>query len=221
MKPFAPTLMAMAGALLATAALAETPHAGHSGHDPHARHTPMQAEAVDHGHSLFHLDADWRTQAGDAFRLDALAGRPTVITMIYGSCTTACPVLVNDARRIERALPETLRENLQVVVVSFDPDRDTPRRLADQADDYDVDPQRWRFLHGEPADIRTLAAMLGVRYRDNSDGSFDHSNVVTLLDGAGRIVERVEGLARPVTPFVEALERLAREGGTATAASAR
>jgi hypothetical protein len=45
--------------------------------------------------------------------------------------------------------------------------------------------------------------------------------VVTLLDDAGRIAERVEGLARPVTPFVEALERLARGGATAPADSAR
>jgi protein SCO1/2 len=215
------TIALMAGTLLATAALAETPHGGHAGHDPHAHHTPMQAGTVDHGHSLFHLDATWRTQAGNAFSLAELAGQPTIITMIYGSCTTACPVLVNDARRIEHALPEAVRENLQVVVVSFDPVRDTPRRLADQAAAYGVDPQRWRFLHGEPADIRTLAAMLGVRYRDNGDGSFDHSNVVTLLDDAGRIAERVEGLARPVTPFVEALERLARGGATAPADSAR
>lgn len=195
----------LAGSLLATTALADDPHAGH---DAHADHTPMQAEEISHDHSLFHLDAAWQTQAGSEFRLDALAGRPTVITMIYGSCTTACPVLVNDARRIDRAVPESVREDLQVVIVSFDPARDTPERMADYADDYDVDADRWHFLHGEPADIRTLAAMLGVRYRDNGDGTFDHSNVVTLLDAEGRVAERSEGLARPVEPFVEALDRL-------------
>lgn len=204
MKPF--TLTLMAGSLLCVTALAENPHAGHG--DVHAHHTPMQAEQVDHGHSLFHLAAEWRTEAGDSFRLEELAGRPTVITMIYGSCTSACPVLVNDARRIDRALPETIRDGLQVVVVSFDPARDTPERMADYASDYDVDPDRWRFLHGEPADIRTLAAMLGVRYRDNGDGTFDHSNLVTLLDAEGRVVERSEGLARPVEPIVESLEKL-------------
>jgi len=196
----------MVSALLAaTAAMAENPHAGH---DPHADHTPMQAGEAAQGHSLFHLDAEWRTEKGESFRLDALAGRPTIITMIYGSCTTACPVLVNDARRIDRAAPEAIRERLQVVVVSFDPARDTPERMADYADDYDVDPKRWRFLHGDPADIRTLAAMLGVRYRDNGDGTFDHSNVVTLLDARGRIAERNEGLARPVEPIVQALRNL-------------
>lgn len=209
MKLSAITLMA--GTLLAAAALAGNPHASH---DAHAHHTPMQAGEAAHDHSLFHLDAGWRTQTGGTFKLDALAGRPTVITMIYGSCTTACPVLVNDARRIDRAVPDSIREDLQVVIVSFDPARDTPERMADYADDYEVDAGRWHFLHGAPADIRTLAAMLGIRYRDNGDGSFDHSNVVTLLDAEGRIAERVEGLAGPVEPFVKALERLAGAGET-------
>lgn len=193
------------GALLAVSAFAENPHAGH---DAHANHTPMTAEAITHEHSLFHLDADWQTQDGRSIRLDQLAGKPTLITMIYGSCTTACPVLVNDARRIDRALPDAIRKNLQVVVVSFDPARDTPERMADYGADYDVDAERWHFLHGAPADIRTLAAMLGVRYRDNGDGTFDHSNLLTLLDPEGRVAERSEGLARPVDPIVEALERL-------------
>lgn len=202
------TLTLMAGTLLVAVTQAETPNSGHAGHDAHAHHTPMQAEPVEHGHSLFHLDAAWQTQAGHVFKLKELAGRPTIITMIYGSCTTACPVLVNDARRIDRAVPDAIRDELQVVIVSFDPARDTPERLADYAADYEVDPERWHFLHGDPADIRTLAAMLGVRYRDNGDGTFDHSNVVTLLDAQGRIAERNEGLARPVEPIVEALVTL-------------
>lgn len=211
----------IAGALLATAAMAEKPHSDHAGHDNHAHHTPMQAEAVDSGHSLFHLDAAWQTQAKAPFRLADLAGRPTIITMIYGSCTTACPVLVNDARRIDRAVPEAGREELQVVVVSFDPARDTPDRMADIAERYDVDPDRWHFLHGQAADVRTLAAMLGVRYRDNGDGTFDHSNLITLLDSRGRIAARSEGLARPVGPIVEALERLHDNAEHTDAASAR
>lgn len=214
------TLALMAGMLLAPAALAGDPQAGHDDHpDPHAHHTPMQAGEADHGHSLFHLDANWQTDTGDSFKLEELAGRPTIITMIYGSCTTACPVLVNDARRIDRAVPEAIRGDLQVVVVSFDPARDTPERMADYASDYGVDPGRWRFLHGQPADIRTLAAMLGVRYRDNGDGTFDHSNVVTLLDPDGRIARRSEGLARPVEPIVETLVHLRRSAQANTEAS--
>jgi len=200
MKKSALTLMA--GTMLAAAALAENPHAGH---DAHAHHTPMHAEPATHGHSLFHLDAEWLTDRGESFRLDDLAGKPTVITMIYGSCTTACPVLVNDARRIDRAVPEAIRDDLQVVIVSFDPARDTPERMADYAESFEVDAERWHFLHGDPADIRTLAAMLGVRYRDNGDGSFDHSNLITLLDADGRVARRSEGLARPVGPIVEKL----------------
>ena len=211
-----PTRVALLASVLLAGPVFSQPARGDQ--DPHAHHTPMEAGAVAHGHSLFHLDAEWQTQSGESFRLGELTGQPTVITMIYGSCTTACPVLVNDALRIDRAVPETIRDRLQVVVVSFDPARDTPERMADYASDYDVDPQRWRFLHGEPGDIRNLADMLGVRYRDNGDGSFDHSNVVTLLDSEGRVAERNEGLARPVDPIVDALVDL-HENATAPEAT--
>lgn len=179
--------------------------------DSHAHHTPMHAGEVTPGHSLFHLSSEWTTQEGRSFRLSELRGRPTVITMIYGSCNTACPVLVNDARRVDRAARKRGKD-LQVVVVSFDPLRDTPERLSEYADNHGANSNDWRFLHGSAGDIRTLAALLGVRYRDNGDGSFDHSNLVTLLDAEGRIAGRIEGLAQPVDPIVDALERLPTDG---------
>lgn len=181
-------------------------HAGeeqnpHEGHD----HTPMEAATVSHEHSLFHLDAEWQSRDGGTLTLSDLAGRPSIITMIYGSCETACPILIRDAQRIRAALPETERESVQVVVVSFDPMRDTPEAMAEYARQKVDNDRDWHFLHGSDADIRTLATLLGIRYRNNGDGTFDHSNVVAVLDGAGRIAHRGEGLMQPVDGPVQAI----------------
>lgn len=193
------TIIATAGATtLAIADNGAVNKGTHDHHVAHANHTPLAADPVDHDDSLFHLDAEWRTQRGDSFRLADLAGRPTVITMIYGTCNTACPILVNDARRIREALPEAHRDELQVVIVSFDPERDTPEAMTDYAATRKLEGDRWHFLHGDDMDIRTLAALLGVRYRENGDGTFDHSNLVALLDPSGRIARREEGLMQPV-----------------------
>lgn len=175
-----------------------------SGHH-HGHHTPLSAAAADHEDSLFHLQATWQNHRGNTVQLSDFADRPTIITMIYGSCQTACPILVRDAQRIRAALPEDQRHHIQVVVVSFDPARDTPDALAEYATDRAVDKPNWHYLNGQANDIRTLATLLGIRYRDNGDGTFDHSNVVAVLDPAGRIVHRSEGLMQPVDGAVAAI----------------
>ena len=167
--------------------------------DPHAHHPPMHAEAVSHEDSLYHLGGDWHDSRGGTLELHDFAGKPAVVVMMYGSCTTACPILVNDARRIEAALPADVRANTRFVLVSFDPDEPAPLKPTDP---------RWHYLTGERAQVRTLAMLLGVRYRDRGDGHFDHTNLITVLDADGRIVHRTEGLMQPVDGAVAALTAL-------------
>ena len=52
----------------------------------------------------------------------------------------------------------------------------------------------WTLLRGGPDEVRTLAAALGVRYRPADGGGFAHSNLITVLDHAGRVAGQVEGL---------------------------
>lgn len=190
--------------LLASGALAQD----HSHHHNHANHTTLGAAEVRQDDSIYHLDANWQAHTGQELTLAQLQGQPVVISMIYGSCTTACPVLVNDARRVYEALPAAYQPYVKLVMVSFDEDRDTPAALAEYAAKYNLGDDTWLFLHGEDSDIRAMATMLGVRYRKRPDGDFDHSNLVTVLDTQGRIVQRTEGLNRPVEDAVKALMKV-------------
>jgi hypothetical protein len=47
-----------------------------------------------------------------------------------------------------------------------------------------------------------------VRYKQAPDGGFAHSNLITVLDGEGRIAERFEGLGVPAAPAAEKIARL-------------
>lgn len=183
-------LLLLALALAAAPAPADDPHAGHGGHEP------VAATEAGHGDSLYHLHDAWRDSRGGTLRLGDLAGGPVVIVMMYGSCTSACPILVNDARRLEAALPPAAREATRFVLVSFDPDEPAPLKPAEA---------RWHYVMGDRAQVRALAMMLGVRYRDRGDGHFDHSNLITVLDADGRIVHRTEGLMQPVEPAAAAI----------------
>lgn len=157
------------------------------------------------GTSLFHLSSAWTDEDGAAFALPDLRGRPSVFVMFYGDCTTACPLLVKAAEDIEGALPAELRGEVQFVMVSFATEVDTPAKLKAYAASKGLERDGWHWLVGSPLQTRQLAALLGVQYRDLGDGTFAHSNVVTVLDREGVPVARLEGLGADLEPAVGAL----------------
>jgi protein SCO1/2 len=82
---------------------------------------------------------------------------------------------------------------VRFVLVSLDPARDGAKRLAEYAAQRALDPSRWTLLTGPDADVRDLAATLGVRYRRVTPDDLAHSNLITLLDSEGRIAQQSSG----------------------------
>ena len=171
--------------------------------------TPVSAAARVSDYSLYDLPSLWRDQRGDTLHLAALAGRVRVVAMVYTSCHTSCPLVVAELKRIEAALPLDRRDDAGFVLVSLDPERDTPGRLAAWADRVRLDPRRWTLLAGDDDAVRELAATLDVRYQAQPDGELAHTNGITVLDAAGHVAWRQAGLgdAGEATGAVVALLR--------------
>ncbi|MDV6315296.1 SCO family protein [Idiomarina sp. HP20-50] len=185
-------------------------HSHHNMHGDHSNHTAMNAAEVSHSQSVYQVDATWNTHQNKPFKLAELEGQPVIISMIYGSCTTACPVLVHDVKRLYTNLDKDTQKQVKLVMVSFDTARDTPEALADYVAQYQLDDNSWLFLNGSDQNIRTLATVLGVRYRQRPDGDFDHSNLITILDQKGLIVERIEGLSQPMDKSAKTINKLVK-----------
>jgi len=143
--------------------------------------------------SLYQADAAFTTDAGRAFTLGELRGRPVVLTMFFASCGFACPLLVTDMQAIQGRLSAELRSRTMFVLISFDVARDTPEALAKYRADRGLDAQ-WILLHGGDDAVRELAALLGVKYQQDADGMFSHSNLITILNPQGEIVHQRTGL---------------------------
>lgn len=137
--------------------------------------------------SLYHLDAKLTNQAGKTHGLDVYRGHPVLITMFYGSCQATCPLIIDTLRVTERAVPAAQRANLRVLMISFDPERDTPAALNAIARERRIDGARWTLAHADAATVRTIAALLNVQYRQLPGGEFNHSTVITLLSPKGEI----------------------------------
>jgi protein SCO1/2 len=132
-----------------------------------------------------------------------------IAAMFFASCTYACPLLVADIRRIEAALPAETRAKTRIVLVSFDSTRDTPAALHAYRERLGLD-DHWTLLHGSPADIQELAMVLGVKYKQDADGQFSHSNLISILNVAGEIAHQRNGLQGDIADAARAVLVAAR-----------
>jgi protein SCO1/2 len=142
--------------------------------------------------SIFNLTTNWNTEEGETIQLKALKGKTLVMVMIYTTCKAACPRLVADMRNIEKQIPKT--DNLQYVLVSIDPETDTPKRLKEFAIENEMDAEHWTFLQGTKSGVREFANVLAVKYKEISPMDFSHSNIISVFNSEGELVHQQEGL---------------------------
>lgn len=190
------------------------PGAGQVGHVHH--HGSLRAAEPIADTSVYLLDATWSDQHGKPRKLGDLKGRPVVLAMVYTHCKHACPRIIGDMRRIRFALSKRAKNDVALVLVSIDPDRDTVDRLDAFGRDTGLTEQGWVLLRGDANDVRTLAAVLGVSYRPAGPSDFAHSNVLTVLDGAGVVAHQQIGLGVDPKATVEAIEALLPTAGKAS-----
>ena len=169
------------------------------------------------GNSLYRLDMDLETAAGVSVPFAALRGKALLMTMFYGHCNSVCPMVTHQLQLLERRLDPGTRANIRVVMISLDPAADTPRELSRFSQQHRLDDSRWVIARTGPEAVRLLAAVLGVRYRQLPDGSFNHSTVIALADALGVIRSRMAGIQADDAELVS----VANSMYSATAASRR
>ncbi|MDX6679898.1 MAG: hypothetical protein QOE31_3950 [Solirubrobacteraceae bacterium] len=131
-----------------------------------------------------------RDEQGRPVRLQAMRGKPVVVTFLYTTCKDTCPLTVD---QIRIGLDE-LGHDVPVVAVSVDPANDTARA----AKRFSLQRQmtgRMRWVLGSEAELQRLWRAYGVQ--PQSDRA-EHSASTVLLDGRGR--QRVGFATSVLTP---------------------
>jgi protein SCO1 len=158
--------------------------------------------------SLYQLDSTWTSDMGRDIKLSVLRGRPQVVAMFFTSCEYACPILVENMKAIEKAMPENLRDKVDFLLVSFDVKNDTVETLKTYRAKKELATARWSLLRGKEDDVRELAALLGINYQRDARGQFSHSNTISLLNAEGEIVIQLTGLNNDAKEMVTAIEKM-------------
>jgi len=144
--------------------------------------------------SIFNLTTKWNTEEGVTIQLKELKGKTLVMVMIYTTCKVACPRLVSDMRSIEKQVFKRNLDDVLFVLVSIDPETDTPKRLKEFAIENYMDGEQWTFLQGTVSSVREFANVLAVKYKEISPIDFSHSNIISVFDKNGELVHQQEGL---------------------------
>ena len=147
------------------------------------------------GPSIYDLPITLVDSSGRTIGLDVARGKPVLITMFYASCTVACPLLVSEVSQVIAELPADMQNDVEVLLVSFDPARDTPAKLAELARERKLG-AGFTLAVANDADTRALAAVLGVKYRKLANGDFAHGSTIVALDGEGREIARTDALGQ-------------------------
>ena len=140
-------------------------------------------------------------QRGQAISLASFRGRPVIVTFAYAHCETVCPLVVSDALTAQRLVDDVPG----VLIVTLDPWRDTPGRLASIAKLWGLEGDA-HVLSGAPDEVeRTLNAWRIPRVRNEQTGAISHPSMVYVIGGDGRIAYVVSGNAGAIAAAVRAL----------------
>jgi len=158
--------------------------------------------------SVYQLETQLTDQRARQFDWRSRRGKVQLVSMFYTSCQFVCPLIVDSGKAVERNLSPAERERVGILLISMDPARDTPAALMSIANKRKLDAALWTLARPAPGDVRSIAAVLGIRYRALADGEFNHTSALVLLDAEGRVLARTEQMGSRLDPeFLVAVRR--------------
>jgi protein SCO1/2 len=157
--------------------------------------------------SIYQLRMTLTDQDNHRHGLDVYRGHQVVIALFYATCNHTCPLLIAALKSLDAKLNASARKDIRYLLVSLDPGQDTPKALKALAARHRLDLHRWKLTNTSEDKVRELANVLGITYRKNAAGGFNHSSVVTLLDQRGQIVRREEGINQATQAIGEHLNK--------------
>ena len=132
------------------------------------------------------VDAEGRKVTLNQFR-----GKVVLLSFIFTTCNGSCPATTHRMAKVQGELARhaELKNKVQLVSITLDPERDTPGRLRDYMHLYEIDPANWCFLTGAKATVDKVLADWGMWAKPSANGQLDHPSRVFLVDPKQRVRE--------------------------------
>lgn len=152
-------------------------------------------------------DLNMTDHTGQTRTLADFNGKALLVFFGFTHCPDVCPTAMAQLAQTMQVLGEDAR-NVQVAMISVDPERDTPERLAQYVKAFHPD---FIGLTGTPEQLKQTAgsfrAFYGKVEQGNGDYSMDHSASFYLFDkeGNARVLIRPDADPQQIADDIQAL----------------
>ncbi|MEX2476091.1 SCO family protein [Marinobacter sp.] len=164
----------------------------------------LNAYVYEQGRPL--ADFELLNEQGETVTRDDLKGRWTFAFVGYTNCPDICPAAMANLRRTENLLSDDLPQP-DYLLISADPEYDTPERLRDYVGFFG---DHFHGLTGELETLRALAKSMNavfVQREVNGQLLVDHSGHFALLNPEGEMIAVLQPPHDPEA-LAEAFERI-------------
>jgi len=124
-------------------------------------------------------------QNGEPFTLESLKGQWSILFFGFTHCPDICPTTMAKLSQVYKNLDTDIAEQTQVVLVSVDPARDSPQKLADYVPFFN---EEFVGVTGDFLQIMQLTQNLNVAFRKvmlENDYTIDHSANLAIINPKG------------------------------------
>ncbi len=134
------------------------------------------------------VDMTLTGHTGERMQLSDYRGKLVVLYFGYTFCPDACPTAMSALGRAMRRMGDKA-DQVQVFMVTVDPERDTAEVLGQYVTHFDP---RFIGLVGTPKEIAAAASVFNIFYQKSATTSassylVDHTTSITVVDREGRI----------------------------------
>lgn len=132
-------------------------------------------------------------------------GRVWVVTFFYGNCKDVCPTLLYNLGSVAETLPKDIRDKVGFAGISFDPARDNVAKLAEYQENFELKGADYHLMIGDKPTLDRVFESFRFSFKPDRDESFQHVNLMAVMDGQGRVIKHFYGLQPNIEQVNEAV----------------
>jgi len=159
-------------------------------------------------------------QQGQTITKNEVAGKVYVAEFFFTTCKGICPKLNGNIRKVAEDFAG--EPDFRVLSHTVDPEVDTVARMKKYADSLGADPAKWWFLTGRKDSLYTAARNSYLlddpkNNLGNINEQFLHTQLIALVDKAGRVRKIYDGLKKDeLTEMEKDIKSLLKESAAST-----
>lgn len=139
--------------------------------------------------NFYELPNIFTNDRGKVLHLAEWTGKPMILTMEYSNCRFMCSTTFTQLKEVQAAADKK-KINIDFVIISLDPDNDTPEAWQQYRKTKDIERDNWHLLTGSKATTKEIASLIGIKYW-SMDENILHDFKVVRLNAKGEIEKEI------------------------------